>query len=118
MMTEFITQFLEAENILTSERQVNTNNAAPDVIVKKAAERQEQIKIPKKYESDIEALKEMFGQSFLPGLCINTTLKEALRIMPRERPRVDAYRGLISFLKTKLGIELIIKSQKTREEKL
>lgn len=35
-------------------------------------------------------------------------------IIPKERARVDAFRGLISFLKGKMGIELNIKSQKSK----
>lgn len=60
----------------------------------------------------------MYGENFKTGLCINITLKQALEIMPRERLRVDAYIGLISFLKAKMGIELKITSQKTKGEKL
>ena len=46
-------------------------------------------------------------------LCIEITLKELLEICPRERRRTDAYTGLISFLKGKMGIILTIKSQKS-----
>lgn len=75
-----------------------------------------EIKVPKKYQDDIKALRGMYGEDFKTGLCINFTLQEALKIMPKERCRVDAYTGLISFLKAKLGITLNIISQKTKEE--
>lgn len=39
-------------------------------------------------------------------------------IIPKERARVDAYTGQISFLKEKIGIELNIESRKTKEGKL
>ena len=65
-------------------------------------------------KKDIEALRDMYGENFKTGLCINITLQEALMIIPKERARVDAFRGLISFLKGKMGIELNIKSQKSK----
>ena len=60
----------------------------------------------------------MYGENFKTGLCINITLQEALMIIPKVRARVDAFRGLISFLKAKMGIELNIKSQKSKGGKL
>ena len=53
-------------------------------------------------------------ENFKTGLCIEITLKELLEICPRERKRTDAYTGLISFLKGKMGITLNIKSQKSK----
>lgn len=70
--------------------------------------------IPEKYEKDIEALRKKYGENFKTGLCIEITLKELLEICPRERRRTDAYTGLISFLKGKMGITLNIKSQKSK----
>lgn len=113
MFTDIINRILEAERDFGSNRQENKNEAEPDVIEEKTAEIQEGIKIPKKYQDDIEALREMYGENFKTGFCINLTLKQALEIMPRERLRVDAFRGLISFL-AKMGITLNITSQKTK----
>ena len=110
MFIEFINRMLGNERTVISSRQ--EIEAVPDVIEQKTAT---EIKIPQKYRSDVEALREMYGENFKTGLSINLTLQEALKIMPKERARVDAYTGLISFLKNKLGIELTIKSQKTRE---
>ncbi|HJH69556.1 MAG TPA: hypothetical protein OIM39_00400 [Bacteroidaceae bacterium] len=116
MFEEFINRMLENERVVIPCCQEN-NIAVPDVIEKKAAEVKEEIKIPKKYREDIDTLREMYGENFKTGLSINLTLKEALKIIPRERLRVDAYSGLISFLKAKLGITLNITSQKTKGEK-
>ena len=114
MFTDIINRILESERDFGSNRQEENIKTEPDVIEKKTAEIQEEIKIPKKYQNDIEALREMYGENFKTGLCINLTLKQALEIMPRERLRVDAYIGLISFLKAKMGIELNITSQKSK----
>ena len=92
----------------SSERQVRESDVCPDVSEKTNT----------KYKKDIEALQARYGDSFSTGLCINLTLKEALEIIPRERLRVDAYSGLISFLKGKMGITLNIKSQKSKGGKL
>lgn len=68
-----------------------------------------------KYESDIKALKQRYGDSFSTGLCIETTLKEILELCPRERKRTDSYQGLVSYLKNHYGITLRIHSQKTKQ---
>lgn len=104
MFTEFIKQILGAERRSVSNR---LENAAPSVIVKKGSTEP----IPEKYKKDIAALQEKYGN----GLSISLTLKEALEIMPRNRRRVDAYKGLKNYLKREYGIELNIKSQKTKQ---
>ena len=109
MFDEFINQILGDERVVVPSHQ---EKAEPDVIEEKTAE----IRIPKKYQEDIQTLRDMSGESFKTGLCINLTLQDALKILPRERKRVDAYRGLVSFLKEKMGIELNIKSQKSKQE--
>lgn len=113
MFDEFINQILGDERVVVPSHQ--ENKAEPDVIGKKTAENQE-IKIPKKYQEDIQTLRDMYGESFKTGLCINLSLQDTLKFLPRERKRVDAYRGLVSFLKEKMGIELNIKSQKSKQE--
>lgn len=110
MFDEFINQILGDERVVVLSHQ--ENKAEPDVIEEKTAE----IRIPKKYQEDIESLKGIYQGDFKTGLCINLTLQDALKILPRERKRVDAYRGLVSFLKEKMGIELNIKSQKSKQE--
>ena len=66
----------------------------------------------------IEALRQKYGDAFKTGLCINLTLQEALSIIHRERKRIDAYSGLVSYLKRELGITLTITSQKTKPKSL
>lgn len=110
MFTDFIKQILETERIFISNRQEKT---VPDVIEKKAVKEND---IPDKFRNDIEALKKKYGVKFKSGLCINISLQEILMIIPRQRKRQDAYTGLISFLNSKMGIELNITSQKKKEE--
>lgn len=109
MLEQFIARILGMEQISVSNR---LENAVPSVSVKKDSNKP----IPEKYKKDIAALQEKYGSlSSLAGLSINLTLKEALEIMPRKRKRVDAYEGLKNYLKREYGIELIIKSQKTKQ---
>lgn len=108
MFTEYINRILESERDFGSNRQEEVTT--PDVIEKVVLS----IKLYLKIQKDIEALRDMYGENFKTGLCINITLQEALMIIPKERARVDAFRGLISFLKGKMGIELNIKSQKSK----
>lgn len=70
-------------------------------------------KTNEKYSDDIKALTEKYGE-FKIGLCIELELSELLIIVPRERRRIDAYRGLISHLQEKYGVTLTIKSRKTK----
>ena len=72
--------------------------------------------IPEKYQRDIEALRQKYGDAFKTGLCINLTLQEALSIMHRERRRIDSYSGLVSYLKKEWNITLTITSQKTKSK--
>ena len=89
-------------------RQVGKKASCPDVNEKTRS------KYNEKYEQDITALKEKFGNSFITGLCIKITLKEALEMIPRNRKRVDAYYGLTKYLQEEYGITLTIYSQKTK----
>ena len=90
---------------------------SPDVIEKDGEDEvKEEKKIeekPSKYQSDLDALEHEFG-SLQTGLCITTDLQKLLGICPRERKRIDAYRGLISYLEKEKGVSLIIKSRKTK----
>jgi len=70
-------------------------------------------RLSEKYESDITAITSKWGE-LRNGLCIETTLQELLTIVPRHRPRIDAYNGLISLLRDKYGVKLTIKSRKTK----
>ena len=87
---------------------------APDVTEKAVSSKP----IPEKYQRDIEALRQKYGDAFKTGLCINLTLQEALSIIHRERKRIDAYSGLVSYLKKEWNITLTITSQKTKSKSL
>ena len=83
-------------------RQVGEKASGPDVSEKTGSRHNE------KYEQDITALKEKFGNSFITGLCIKITLKEALGMMPRNRKRVDEFDGLTKYLIEEYVITLTI----------
>lgn len=87
---------------------------APDVTEKAVSSEP----IPEKYQRDIEALRQKYGDAFKTGFCINLTLQEALSVVPRERKRIDAYSGLVSYLKKEWNITLTITSQKTKSKSL
>lgn len=117
MFTDFINRILGAEpRTSVSNRLENTTE--PSVIVKKDSNKTITKPIPEKYRKDVASLQSKYGDAFKTGLCISMTLQDALSIMPRERRRIDAYRGLLSFLKSKLGIILSITSQKTKSKSL
>lgn len=106
MFTEFIKQILGAERRSTTPNRLE-KDAAPSVIARKDS--------IGKFQKDIAALEERYGKlSTQTGLSINLTLKEALSLMPRNRKRIDAYAGLVSYLKRECGITLTITSQKTK----
>ena len=69
--------------------------------------------VPEKFRNDVETLKE-YGLQLEPGISIEVTLSEMLTICPRERRRVDSYKGLVNYLRDEFNITLIIKSQKTK----
>ncbi|MBV4257267.1 hypothetical protein [Phocaeicola vulgatus] len=116
MFTDFINRILGAEKVSVSNRL--ENNAAPSVIVKKGSNKTSPKSIPEKYRKDVALLQSKYGDAFKTGFCIDLTLQEALSLMQRERKRVDAYSGLISYLKRELGITLTITSQKTKPKSL
>ena len=105
MFMNLIRTFFGSTQKCLPERQVKEESVCPDVIEKTDDD---------KYESDAEALRTKFGDSFKSGVCIETTLKEMLELCPRERKRSDAYTGLVGHLKRNYGITLIIKSQKSK----
>ena len=112
MFKEFINQLLGLEREPMPNRQETVT--APDVTEKAVSSKP----IPEKYQRDIEALRQKYGDAFKTGLCINLTLQEALSIIHRERKRIDAYSGLVSYLKRELGITLTITSQKSKPKSL
>ena len=106
MFTDFIKQILGAERRSTTSNRLESE-AVPSVIAKKDS--------TEKYQGDIAALEERYGSLHSKtGLSIDLTLREALSLMPRGRKRIDAYTGLVSYLKREYGITLTITSQKTK----
>lgn len=111
MFSEIINRILGIEREPVPNRQDST---ASDVIEKAVSPEP----IPEKYKKDVAALRNKYGDAFKTGLCIELTLQEALSIMPRERKRIDAFAGLVSYLKKGWDITLTIKSQKTKLKEL
>ena len=112
MFTDFINRILGAEPRPSVSNRLE--NAEPSVIVTKDSNRP----IPEKYKKDVASLRSKYGDDLKTGFCIILTLQEALSIMPRERRRIDSYRGLQSYLKKDWNITLTIKSQKTKSKEL
>lgn len=65
-----------------------------------------------KYKTEIQALTDYFGE-LKNGVC-EIELSQLLQIIPKDRRRIDAYRGLTSYLHEQYGVTLIIKSRKTK----
>ena len=98
--------FGSTRNCVGPKRQ-ETKTIRPDEIAKTDSKTTK----PLKYQNDLEALKNEYGE--LPTeLCID--LQELLRICPRDRRRIDAYSGLVSYLEKEEGIKLKITSRKTK----
>ena len=85
-------------------------SVSPDVIGRKA----NTVIIPVKFKDDIKALEDYTGRKLENGVCIKVELSELLDIVPRERRRVDAYNGLVQFMKDELGVDLIISSSRKK----
>ena len=71
--------------------------------------------IPMRFQQDVQTLKEMYGDRFLSGLCIELSLHDALSLLPRDRKRTDAYKTLQAWLSDTLNINLVITSRKTKK---
>ena len=105
MLTDFIKRILEREREHCSNREEELT--MPHVIDEKDSKT--------KFDSDIKALKLIYGVHFSTGFCIETSLQDILRVCPRQRKRADAYTGLASYLKKQYGITLTITSNKTKK---
>ena len=70
------------------------------------------------FESEIKALQSYCGKTLSKGLRIDIQLKELLEIIPQRRKRIDSYNKLVRYLKSAFGVELIISSQKTKNNEL
>ena len=67
---------------------------------------------PLKFADDIKTLEGIYGD--LHGKSITVELQDLLKSCPRERHRVDAYRGLCNELMEAYQCTLNVVSQKTR----
>lgn len=68
--------------------------------------------VPKQFRDDVKKMKAYVGaENWIAGLKMELTLQELLIICPRERKRSDAYRKLINYLASELGITLNIKKK-------
>ena len=65
------------------------------------------------YADDIHRLEAALGFPLEKGVCIDFKLQDLLQIIERKRRRVDAFRGLVSRLRT-MGVTLTITSNKTK----
>ena len=65
------------------------------------------------YADDIHRLEAALGHPLEKGDCIDFKLQDLLQIIERRRRRVDAFRGLVSRLRT-MGVTLTITSNKTK----
>ena len=96
-------------DLFCGDREESHNSKKPVWKVKNDSKRSD------KYGSDVEALKQRYGVEFeTSGVCIEIPLREILEICPRERKRVDAYTGLVSYFKNEYGVTLKITSNKTK----
>ena len=66
-----------------------------------------------KYQHEIEVLKQKYGE--LEGLTIDITLRKMLELIPRQRKRSDAYKGLVRYLRDEYNCELRITSRKSQK---
>lgn len=105
MLTNFIHVFGDTQGV-----SLNRQMSVSDVI----ESTDNRILIPQKYKADVDALESYINTGLESGVCISLTLSDILKICPRERRRVDSYNALCRYLREKLGVELNIKSQKTK----
>ncbi len=92
-------------------------NVVPDDVM---IEKEEEIAKPRKklhhatsrYDNDIQTLEKEYG--VLENSNIVIDLQKLLKIVPRERRRIDAYRGLLKFLKDTRKCIITITSRKTK----
>lgn len=72
--------------------------------------------IPDKFKEDVDALCKYCGFTELAsGVEITMSLREAVKLMPRKRQRIDSYKSLIKFLHDEMDVILIVKSQKIKK---
>ena len=93
--------------------QANEDIAA-DIKEEKAKIDEDTVMGSDEFESEIKALQSYCGKPLSKGLRIDIQLKELLEIIPQRRKRIDSYNKLVRYLKSAFSVELIISSQKTK----
>ena len=104
MLIHKLTQTFGDEVVLSSDRQA----VVSDVIAKN----NKKVIVPEKFRDDVEALEKYAETSLSSGLCIDVSLSELLTVCSRTRKRVDAFNGLVRFLREEMNVTLTIKSKK------
>lgn len=113
-LTSFIYEmFSTIISMLNGDREIafSRQSAATDVIAKSSTK---EIKIPQKFKADVETLMELYPAAFenKHDCIIVMTLKEAIKIIPRERVRTDSYKALQEWLLDNMGVKLSVRSRK------
>lgn len=84
-------------------------------ILKPESLKPRKIIISDKFRGDVISLCEYAKIIELsPGMTINITLQEILKICPRRRPRIDSYNSLVRYLHEQLNVNLKITSNKSK----
>ena len=114
---------LNLQEAFFREREIaNTVQANKDIAVdineEKAQIDEDTVMGSDEFESEIKALQSYCGKTLSKGLRIDIQLKELLEIIPQRRKRIDSYNKLVRYLKSAFGVELIISSQKTKNNYL
>lgn len=65
------------------------------------------------FAADVKALSD-YNNGLKSGDVIRMTLQKALSVMPRKRPRTDAYKALAKWLSEEKNVELVITSNKSK----
>lgn len=106
-MLEFFTNFLNNASHLIDLGRRQVSEAIEPVVSKKKSI------ATNKMQTELEALGREFGE-LKAGKRIVVQLRDMLRILPRERRRADAYKGLKAEL-NRNGIDLIITSNRSHK---
>ena len=99
-------------SMLNGDREIafSRQSSATDVIAKSSTK---EIKIPQKFKADVETLMELYPAAFENKHDdIVMSLKEAIKIIPRERVRTDSYKALQEWLLVNMGVKLSVRSRK------
>lgn len=102
--------FSRSDLLDTTNRQDYINSTMPDVNDKKIVEDSVLPQSP----SELEILVNEFGE-LRKGQAIEISLSRILELLPRNRHKADAYKGLRSALMKQYGVSLLITSSKQKK---